>query len=299
MVKRIIAVVGLVTLCLFGEVVNSYALDFPEPQGYVNDFANILSSETRETLEQNLTQLEEDSSIEIALVIIESLEEITIEDYAVRLFEDWKIGKKNKDNGVLLLIALNERELRIEVGYGLEPTLTDSKAGRIIRDIITPEFKKGDYETGVINGIEAIIKIIHGEEVDLGEEPGSNSDGGPPFIFFIIIVTFLSYLSSFLARSKSFWLGGVIGSVLGVGVGLMLLSSLMTGIIMAVVLGILGLIFDFILSKNYKVRKSKGLPTSWRQSGGGFFGAGKSSKSSGFGGFGGGSSGGGGASGSW
>lgn len=301
MVKRIIAVVGLVTLCLFGEVVTSYALDFPEPQGYVNDFANILSSETRETLEQNLTQLEEDSSIEIALVTIESLEEITIEDYAVRLFEDWKIGKKNKDNGVLLLIVLNEQELRIEVGYGLEPTLTDSRAGRIIRDIITPEFKKGDYDAGAINGVEAIVKVIHGEIVDLGGESSSDSKskGAPFFILFIIIVILLSYLSSFLARSKSFWLGGVIGAILGGVLGLILFASLLTAVTMAVFLSLLGLIFDYILSKNYKQRKSKGLPTSWRQSGGGFFGAGKSSKSSGFGGFGGGSSGGGGASGSW
>lgn len=299
MFKRTVAVLGLVILCLFNQVATSRALDFPQPQGYVNDFADILSSETQETLEQKLTQFDQDFSIEIALVTIKSLEEITIEDYAVRLFEDWKIGKKDKDNGVLLLIAPHERELRIEVGYGLEPTLTDSKAGRIIRNIITPEFKKDDYNTGVVNGVEAIIEIAHGETVDLGEEPApdSESEGGPSFILFIIIITFLSYLASFLARSKSFWLGGVIGGALGTVLGSVFASLPTT--MMAVFLGLLGLIFDYILSKNYKQRKSKGLPTSWRRSGGGFFGAGKSGKSSGFGGFGGGSSGGGGASGKW
>ena len=289
MLKRVIAAIALVVFSLAIQVGVVCALDFPQPQGYVNDFAEIISSETQETLEQKLTQLDQDSSIEIALVTVKSLEEITIEDYAVRLFEDWQIGKKNRDNGVLLLIAPKERKLRIEVGYGLEPTLTDSKAGRIIRNIITPEFKKEDYNKGVTEGVEAMIKIVHGDEVNLGEESESESESGTSFVAIIIVVIFLSYLASFLARSKSFWLGGVIGGILGIRMSLT----------MAIVLGVLGLIFDFILSKNYKVRKSRGLPTSWCHSGGGFFGGGKNSKSSGFGGFGGGSSGGGGASGSW
>lgn len=87
------------------------------------------------------------------MAIFQSLDGDTIENFAVRLFEQWKIGKKGKDNGVLLLIAINERKLRIEVGYGLESTITDGKAGEIIREVITPEFKKNNYYEGILNKI--------------------------------------------------------------------------------------------------------------------------------------------------
>lgn len=299
MIKRLFASL-ILFIFILGRIVSiCHALEFPKAEGYVNDFAGILSSETKQTLEEKLVKLEEESTVEIAVVTIKSLEGTTIEDYAVYLFEDWKIGKRGKDNGVLFLIASTEKKLRIEVGYGLEPTLTDSKAGRIIRNTITPQFKKGDYDSGVILGVEEIVKVVQGETVDLGEESPSDSDskGGPLLAFFIIIVIFLSYLSSFLARSKSFWLGGVLGAGLGAGLGLVLFTSLLITVATAVFLGILGFLFDYVLSRNYKIRKNKNLPTTWWKSGGGFFGGGGSSK--GFGGFGGGSSGGGGASGSW
>ncbi len=302
MIKRLIVFLSLFVLVLGSTVSSIHSLEFPTPQGYVNDFAGILSPETKQTLEQELIKLDQESSIEIAIVTVKSLEETTIEDYAVRLFEDWKIGKKGKDNGVLLLIAPEERELRIEVGYGLEPILTDSKAGRIIRNIITPEFKKEDYDVGVVNGLMAIVKVVKAEDVDLGEESSlkAKSLGGSFWVLFVIGSIFLLYISAFLARSKRFWPGGVIGGILGAILGVVLFTSLIKAFLTATSLGILGFVFDYILSKNYKERKKKGLPTSWRRSGGGFFGGGKSSSSSGgFGGFGGGSSGGGGASGGW
>ena len=302
MVKRL-AILVLVLFSLFGQAVPVFASDFPEPEGFVNDFANILSSETKQQLEQQLTQLEKDSSIEVAVAIVDSLEGTTIEDYAVQLFEEWQIGKESEDNGVLLLIYPGDRKLRIEVGYGLEPLLTDSKAGRIIRNIITPEFKNENYDQGVTEGVAAIIGVVHGKEVDLGKEVSSESeeDGDGVWVLFFIGTIFLSYLSSFLSRSKRWWPGGVIGAVLGIILGIFL-ASVVTSILAALGLGILGLIFDFILSKNYKKRKAGGLPTSWWNSGGGFFGSGGSAKGGsggGFGGFGSGRSGGGGASGGW
>lgn len=293
MTKRLFVTLSLLSLVSVKVISTAHALEFPEPRGFVNDFANILSSAARQNLEQKLTQLEQDSTIEITVVTVESLGGTTIEEYAVKLFENWQIGKKDQDNGVLLLIAPNERELRVEVGYGLEPVLTDSQAGRIIRNIITPEFKKGDYDTGVVNGVAAITKIVHGEAVDLD---GEESDGDGVWILFVIGAIFLSYLSSFLARSKRFWPGGVLGAVLGVVLGIFL-ASLLISVLAAVGLGIFGLIFDYFLSKNYKKRKSRGLSTSWWGSGGGFFSGGGGG--GGFGGFGGGSSGGGGASGRW
>lgn len=298
MAKRL-AVFVLVLLSLFVQTTATFALDFPEPEGFVNDFAGVLSSETKQALERRLAQLEEDSSIEIAVVTVESLQETTVEDFATRLFESWGIGKKTSDNGILFLIAPIDKRMKIEVGYGLEPVLPDAKAGRILDTYVVPAFKEENYDKGISEGTDAIIKAVHGEAVDLGEPVTSDSesegDDGMWILFFIGVI-FLSYLSSFLARSKRWWPGGVIGAILGIILG-GFLASVVISILAAIGLGILGLIFDFILSKNYKKRKAVGLPTSWLSSGGGFLGGGRSS--GGFSGFGGGRSGGGGASRGW
>lgn len=123
-----------------------WAQDFPEPTGHVNDFAQLLSSDYRQSLEQELVDFEEETTAEIAVVTIESLEGDSIEEYAVRLFEQWGIGKKEKDNGLLILIAKEDREMRIEVGYGLEPVITDGRAGRIIREKMRPAFREENYD---------------------------------------------------------------------------------------------------------------------------------------------------------
>ncbi len=286
--------------CLFLLFAQSvWAQDLPTPVGYVNDFANVLSPETKQTLEQQLTQLEKDSSIEIAVVTIKSLEGEDLNDYASRLFEDWGIGKKDKDSGVLFLIAVDERQMRIEPGYGLEPLLTDAKTGRILDAYIVPAFKDGDYSKGISEGVAAIIKVVQGETVNLDEgKTTASDDGGGVWVLLVIGAIFLSYLTSFLARSKRWWPGGVIGAVLGIILGIYL-ASLAFKILAVIGLGLSGLLFDFILSKNYKERKDRGLPTSFWGSGGGFFGSGGRSGGGGFGGFGGGSSGGGGASRGW
>jgi len=303
MLKFVLITFGLIACILGSHSTVVYALDFPEPVGYISDFANILSPETRQTLEQQLAQLEKDSTIEIAVVTVESLEGMTVEDYAVRLFEDWQIGKKAKDNGVLFLIAPNEQKTKIEVGYGLEPVLPDAKAGRILDEFVIPAFKEGNYDQGVSDGVAAIIKAVQGEAVDLSEErTTANENGNGVWILFVIGAIFLSYLSSFLARSKRWWPGGIIGAILGLVLGIYL-ASLAFKTLAVVGLGLLGLLFDFILSKNYKERRGKGLPTSWWGSGGGFFGSARGGSSvrsgGGFGSFGGGSSGGGGASRGW
>src|SRR5512139_1419313 len=133
---------------------------FPEPQGFVNDFAGMMSSGARTELEEELVNFEKETSVEIAVATVNSLEGLTVEDYAVRLFEAWGIGKKDKDNGVLLLVSKEERKVRIEVGYGLEPVITDGRAGRILDDEVVPEFREGNYEQGIINGVRAIEGYI-------------------------------------------------------------------------------------------------------------------------------------------
>lgn len=274
-----------------------WAQDFPTPIGYVNDFAEILSSETKQELEQQLAQLEKESTIEVAVVTIESLEGTTIDDYAVRLFENWKVGKEGEDNGILFLIAPNEQKTRIEVGYGLEPLLNDAKAGRILDTYVVPAFREEDYDKGISEGVAAIIKVVHPTtSEDMVGQAGEEDNGDGVWILFVIGAIFLSYLTSFLARSKRWWPGGVIGAILGLVLGVYL-ASLLIKILAAIGLGILGLLFDYILSKNYKERRERDLSTSWWGSGGGFLGG--SGGSRGFSGFGGGSSGGGGASRGW
>lgn len=269
-----------------------FAQEFPRPTGFVNDFAQVLSSDVREDLERDLTSFEIQTSVEIAVVTVASLEETTIEDYGVLLFEDWEIGKEDQDNGVLLLVAPEERKVRIEVGYGLEPVLTDARVGRIIREEITPSFKNGDFDKGVTKGVAAIKKVVLGGEELSGEK--KSFSGGPAMIIILTAFFLLVYVAGFLARTKDFFAGGVMGVILGVVAGA-IIGSLTSLIFAALGLGLFGLLLDFILSKNYQGRKRRGLPTSWRGSWGGF----SSGGGSGFSGFGGGGSGGGGASGSW
>jgi uncharacterized protein len=262
------------------------AVNFPEPTGYVNDFANIISNPVEEALEQRLSSFTASTSNELTVVTLKSLEGDSVENVAVDLFSQWGIGSKEKDNGVLLLISVEDRELRIEVGYGLEPVLTDARAGNIIRNEITPAFKDGDYDAGVTAGTEAIISVISGDPTLFNNQP-QKSTIGEKFSLFFFLVMVLVYLSAFLARSKRIWPGGVLGFLLG---------AILISAVGAFFLGLWGLFLDWLISRNYKTRKAKGLPTSWWSSGGGFSGG---SSSGGFGGFSGGSSGGGGSSGKW
>ncbi|MBU1167271.1 TPM domain-containing protein [Patescibacteria group bacterium] len=161
-----IAKIGVVfTVLFFGLILSPFALadlNLPErPEGYVTDQAQILNNQAE--LEETLANFEEESSNEIAVVTIPSLEGNSIDDYAVSLFQKWGIGKKGQDNGILLLISRDDRELKIETGYGLEGALPDVTADSIIRNEITPFFKEGDYSTGTTKGVEAIVQATRGE----------------------------------------------------------------------------------------------------------------------------------------
>jgi uncharacterized protein len=254
-----------------------------KPAGFVNDFAHILKPETVAALDQTLTDFEKTSGDEISVVTIPSLGDETIETYAEKLFQEWGIGKAKEDNGLLLLIAPAEHEMRIEVGYGLEPYVTDIASGRIIRETLTPAFQAGDFDGGVTQAIEQVKGLLQGQA--LPEESSSSptidwTQYVAPIAFFFI------YFSSLLARSKSWWAGGVAGAV----VGYFFLPGLSIFVCIVV-----GLIFDFIVSKMYQKHKLAGTTPPWWMGGGGMGGRG----GGGFGGFGGGSSGGGGASGRW
>lgn len=130
----------------------------------VHDEAHVLSQQTIEQLEKQLTAYEDSTTNQIAVLIIPSLEGEVLEEYALRVAHDeWKLGQKGKDNGVLLLIAVDDHKMRIECGYGLEGVLTDAVSSRIIRNEIAPHFREQDYDAGVTAGVQAIIQAIGGE----------------------------------------------------------------------------------------------------------------------------------------
>ena len=293
--KRFISAVILVLVLALWPAWPVSAITFPKAQGFVSDIAGLIAPADRTALETRLSTLEKETDAEVAVVTVPDLGGTTIEDYASQLFEAWGIGKKDQDNGVLLIIALRERKARIEVGYGLEPIITDARAGRILDDKVIPKFKNGDYNTGILQGAAAIEEYIRA-----GTPPGPLEDNpvrsvlgdNMPLLTWLGIITI--YLLGFMARSKSIWLGGIWGVLVGIILGFTL-GNPGSVMLLAIAGGGVGSLLDLILSRNYKARASKGMTTGWFSSGGGFSGGGGGS----FGGFSGGSSGGGGSSRGW
>ncbi len=146
------------------------AIDVPYLTGRIVDNAELLSAETRTRLGEQLAAHERATGNQIALLTVPTIGDASIEEYALAVFNSWKLGQKGKDNGVLVVVAPRERRLRIEVGYGLEGTLTDVQAARIIRDQMTPHFKEGNFERGIRDGIGAIIATLEGRAA-----PGADS----------------------------------------------------------------------------------------------------------------------------
>jgi uncharacterized protein len=156
---------------------------FPRPTGFVNDFANVIQAGTKTKLEGLLQAVERKSGYEIAVVTIPSLDERPIEDYAEDLYKTWGIGKKGKDEGALILVAPNQKQVRIEVGYGLEGAINDARAGRIIRDAMIPFFKQGDITKGIVAGTQAVVGIALNEKglsfKDLGSSGAAVASSAP------------------------------------------------------------------------------------------------------------------------
>lgn len=158
----------------------------PEPKGFVNDFAGILSDKEEKSLEATLVQYEEQTSNEIAVVTVKSLDGKSVEDYTMALAEKWQVGKEGKDNGVIILVAQEEKKIRIEVGYGLEPVLTDLTAKQIIDNEMTPRFKRDDFAGGIESATKAVMAVIAGtyEPGQLPEESG----GWPLWLIILVVI---------------------------------------------------------------------------------------------------------------
>ena len=153
---------GALALVLLATAVAA-AADVPYLTGRVVDNAEILSADARTQLTAALKAHEEATGNQIAVLTVRTIQPQSIEDYAVEVFKSWKLGQKEKNNGVLVVIVPQDRRMRIEVGYGLEPVLTDATAGAIIRDVMTPAFKRGDYDAGVSNGVTEIVARLEGK----------------------------------------------------------------------------------------------------------------------------------------
>ncbi len=169
---------GLTMILLLAWNSSSIAADVPYMSGRVTDGAEILSSASVNRITAKLKAHEESTTNQVAVLTVPTLGGEDIESFAVQVFEEWQLGQKEKDNGVLVLIAPNERRMRIEVGYGLEGTLTDLKAGRIIRNVMTPRFKANDFDAGIEQGILAVISQLEGgDEIPAMAEPSGNNIG--------------------------------------------------------------------------------------------------------------------------
>jgi len=176
---------------LLWTLIGAVALTFPALTGRIVDQANVISAEARGAIEPKLVDLEAKSGIQLVVATVNSLEGQEIEPYANELFRNWKLGEKTKNNGVLLLVAPKERRVRIEVGYGLESTLTDALGKVIITNAITPRFKAGDFSDGVSRGVDDIITVLTTDASEWEKRPALRLDNQPssdPVNWVIILI---------------------------------------------------------------------------------------------------------------
>jgi uncharacterized protein len=139
------------------------AKDVPYLSARVVDEAGLLSAAARQRIEGELAALERETGDQVAVLVVASLGGEPLEEYSVKVAQTWKLGQKGKDNGILLFISRDDRKMRIEVGYGLEGKLTDLQSREILDDVIRPRFREGDFDGGVERGVDAIVKVLHGE----------------------------------------------------------------------------------------------------------------------------------------
>ncbi len=307
---RVAACCAVAACCLVGAAslgAAAAAPAFPRPTGYVSDFAHLLDPAARSSLDERLAQFDRTTGNQIAIVIFPSLGGVPINEFAAQLEEAWKVGRKGRDNGVLLLVALREREVRIEVGYGLESKITDGDAGTIIRQVIAPAFRQGRYADGLAGAADALIGLIGqavpGQPRGTSPEPRATVPPGEParrgspgvtgVIGFLPLVLFLAFVGLAFAATR-------VQARRCPRCGTRLQASAQRSIIGA------GTVQAWVCPRcGYRekelLRPGSGMILPWGLgwAGAGGWGTGGFSGGGGFGGFGGGASGGGGATGGW
>ena len=262
----------------------------PPLAGRVTDLTGTLSPSQIQTLDARLRDFERAKGSQVAVLLLPSTEPETIEQYSIRVAEAWKIGRERVDDGVILVVAKNDRKLRIEVGRGLEGAIPDALAKRIVSDVIAPRFKSGDFYAGVAAGTDAIMKLIAGEPLPAPRSRSIDLQGidfQTIFWLFVALVLGDAIFKRVLGRMAGAAIsGGIVGAIVW----------FLVGIVAFAVIG--GLIGFFITLINGMASRRGGWTSGGGWGGGGFSGGGGSFGGGGFSG-GGGSFGGGGASGSW
>lgn len=272
----------------------AHGLDVPRLQGYVNDYAGMISPSAKSKIEEELKAFEQSDSTQIVILTIPSLEGEDLRGFGIKVGDTWKIGQKGKDNGAILIVSKQERKIGIEAGYGLEGKLTDLMSGRIIDGVIKPRFKEGDFDGGFIAGVSSLIDATRGEFKAERRTVHQRQKGVPPFLTIFLFFGIFTLILGSLSRV----LGGVIAAI-----GLptfVYLAVLPVGIPLMILLAVVGFGGGFFLPRLFSAGSS-------RRGGGFFSGSGTGGFFSGGGGFGGGggfsggggSFGGGGASGDW
>ncbi len=285
---RLIGLLVGLWLGLFGLAFAQELQPVPALQAHVTDTLSLLPENRRQVLEAQLVQLEKDKGAQLAVLIVATTQPEAIESYALRVAEAWKLGRKGVDDGLLFVIARDDRRMRIEVGYGLEGAVPDAIAKRIIAEVVAPRFKAGDYPGGVEAGVAALTAQVNGEALPAPAASVAGADDSPLGMEEIVVVgiVFAIVVGSVLKLIFGRLLGStIVAGLVGAGAW-MLTSVLLVGVVGAV----LAFIFSLVAGTGGAGRIGGGPSI-----GGGFGGGGGSSGWSG----GGGGFGGGGSSGGW
>lgn len=194
MVKRFLMGLALTAIIISSPLA---AATVPALKGFVNDYAKIIRDSDEREIEEYLAGVEESTGIQIAVLTVPSLDGEDIASFGIKVADKWKLGDKEKDNGAVLIVAYAEHDLRIEVGDGLEGSLTDAKCGLILRNVIVPEFRDGNYSKGILEGVKNMGGIVTGDEsaVSKSVREGESSSADDDFITFCIIVIWLIIVS--------------------------------------------------------------------------------------------------------
>jgi len=202
-----VALVSWSLVALVARAALADAQTLPRPTNKVGDFAGVLTPAARAELQSLLTTLEKDTTAEVVVATTASLNGMSVEEYGNRVFNEWRIGKAALDNGVLVLVAPTERQIRIEVGYGLEGVIPDALAGVIIRDDFLPGFRDGNYEAGILKGVRRVAAVVRAKQVVTSEQLAAPAPSSRPGVFLWIV----------FAAMAAMWLAGAVmaGATLG------------------------------------------------------------------------------------
>ena len=291
------AIAGM-ALAAFGAWAADGLQSIPALSARVTDTSGTLDNDQRQALESSLAALEQRKGAQIAVLMVPTTQPEDIAQYSIRVVDAWKLGRKNVDDGALLIVAKNDHRVRIEVGRGLEGAIPDAASARIIREYITPKFRAGDFYGGIVDATDAMAKLVDGEPLPppLADDRRPARGGGNPFNTFTTVLFVAIWLRAMFGRLRAIPRAGIVGVASGI-------AALVFGGVLAIAIGcgIFGAIIGLLGGGGGGFVKRGGWGGFGGGLGGGWSGGGGSWSGGGGGGFSGGGGGfsGGGASGSW